>query len=124
MGKRQALGKWGENLAAEYLSSHGYSIKYRNFRTPYGEIDLIAELQQGDLKTIIFVEVKTRTTRTYGPPEDAVNTRKRSHLLSAAQHYMQNQPDESNWRIDVIAIEKYPANESPELFHFENAFSE
>ena len=56
---RQSLGRLGEDLAAQYLAEQGFAILARNVRTPYGEIDLLA--QQGDL--VVFVEVKTRRTR-------------------------------------------------------------
>lgn len=121
---RQELGRWGEAHAADYLNQRGYTIIARNVRTPYGEIDLI--VQQLDKITedetiTVFVEVKTRTSKTYGYPEEAITPRKQLNLISAAQHYLQEHPDlEKNWRIDVIAIERYPES-SPIISHFENA---
>ena len=93
-------------------------------RTPYGEIDLIAQQTSNTSKnetTTVFVEVKTRTTQSFGYPEEAITPRKRENLISAVQHYLQEHPDlEGYWRIDVIAIEQYP-NRSPIINHFENA---
>lgn len=121
---RQELGRWGENLAAEYLFEHGFTITARNVRTPYGEIDLVAEKiseTSEDEITTVFVEVKTRTTQSFGYPEEAITHRKQTHLTSAVQHYLQEHPDlEGYWRIDVIAIEQYP-DRSPIISHFENA---
>ena len=121
---RQDLGRWGENLAAEYLIELGFIIAARNVRTPYGEIDLIAQQTSNTSKnetTTVFVEVKTRTTQSFGYPEEAITPRKRENLISAVQHYLQEHPDlEGYWRIDVIAIEQYP-NRSPIINHFENA---
>ena len=124
MRRRQLIGKWGEQVAEDYFTSLGYKILARNFRTPYGELDLIIEAEIQNVKTILFIEVKTRTTRLFGSPEEAVNARKKAHLLSCVQFYMQNHPSETNWRLDVIAIEHYKPGEKPEIIHFENAVSE
>lgn len=121
---RQELGRWGEDLAAEYLLKQGYAVIARNVRTPYGELDLV--VQQSSLTTenetvTVFVEVKTRTSSAYGFPEEAITPRKQIILISASQHYLQEHPDlEDDWRIDVIAIERYP-DRSPIINHFENA---
>jgi putative endonuclease len=126
-GERQILGKWGESLAAEYLVAKGFIILGRNIRTPYGEIDLLARLpgkysQERDL--LAFVEVKTRATPAFGYPEESVNTRKRAHLLSSAQYYMQEHPElDGDWRIDVIAIQRLDEGKPVEITHFENAVS-
>lgn len=122
MTSRQSLGRWGESLAAEYLEKQGYSILSRNYRTPYGEIDLIAEIAHP--QTIVFIEVKTRRTRDFGMPEDSVNSRKQNHLLSAVEHYLQQHPEFNGaTRVDVIAIQRYQADQPPVITHFENAFS-
>jgi putative endonuclease len=120
----QELGRWGENRAAEYLQENGYSLIAQNIRTPYGEIDLIVqkihESSENDLTTV-FVEVKTRSSQSFGYPEEAITPRKRENLISAVEHYLQENPDLAGyWRIDVIAIEQYP-NRSPIINHFENA---
>lgn len=124
------LGQWGEALAAEYLLNNGYTIIARNERTPYGEIDLIvqqisrkdAELQSTPQVTV-FVEVKTRTSKKFGYPEQSVTPRKLENLLSSAQHYLQEHAkEEVDWRIDVIAIERY-GDQTPIIHHFENALS-
>jgi putative endonuclease len=65
---RQKIGKWGEAAAARYLEARGYRILQHNVRTPYGEIDLIASQES----RVVFVEVKTRTSLSYGLPEAAV----------------------------------------------------
>lgn len=125
---RQLLGKWGEAIAADYLVEKGYTIIARNERTPYGEIDLIAQhtsqpepgLYEPELVTV-FVEVKTRTTKTFGYPEEAVTSRKQINLLSAAQHYLQEHPNlDIDWRVDVIAVERIK-DQPPVIHHFENA---
>ncbi len=115
---RQAVGRWGEDVAAAYLAGKGYEILARNLRTPYGELDLIT--RQGE--ALVFVEVKTRTSRTFGFPEEAVTAAKQRHLLESAQSYLQENPEwEGEWRIDVIAIERLDPRQPPEITHFENA---
>ena len=114
MSRNQKVGQWGEQAAADYLSAKGYEIMARNVRTPYGEIDLIA---QKDGFTI-FVEVKARTSSSLGPPEIAVTPRKQQHMLSCAEYYAQ-QNEIDHWQIDVIAVEE--VNGKAEIVHFENA---
>ncbi len=116
MSRNQAIGQWGEQAAADYLCQHGYVIKERNVRTPYGEIDLIAE--KGD--QVVFVEVKARTSASFGPPELAVTPRKQAHMLACADYYAQ-QNEIEHWQIDVIAVERIKGE--PQIMHFENAVS-
>ena len=114
--RRQILGRWGEDLAAEFLSQRGIQILGRNVRTPYGELDLVAR----DANVTIFVEVKTRSSRQFGNPEDAITPAKCRHLLAAASAYLQSHPDlDGDWRIDVIAIRR--TRLGPEIAYFENA---
>ena len=116
MTHNQRVGKWGEKAAASYLNTHGYEIVKINVRTPYGEIDLIAK--KDDL--MIFVEVKARTSKTYGPPEVAVTPRKQQHMVSCAEYYAQ-QNEIDHWQIDVLAIEQ--VGDKTEIKHFENAIA-
>ncbi len=120
MNRRQALGRWGEARAAAYLEARGYRILARNQRTPYGELDLIA-LRAGQ---VVFVEVKTRSGRAFGHPEEAVTPRKQAHLLAAARHYLQSHPAlPADWRVDVVAVYRPAADLPPEILHFENILS-
>jgi putative endonuclease len=123
------LGRWGEAVAADYLSGRGYTILEYNARTPYGEIDLVA--RQADKRlprepgggfVTVFVEVKTRSSRMFGMPEVSVTSRKQAHMLAAAQSYLQGHPElEGDWRIDVIAIQRFHPDRPPAIRHFENA---
>ena len=98
---RSRLGSQGEQLAAEHLQAHGLNILARNFRTRYGEVDLVAS--EGD--TIVFVEVRTRRSQAYGTPEESVTLPKRHWLALAAQQYLQDHGlDHRSWRIDLVAI--------------------
>jgi putative endonuclease len=115
---RQALGRWGENLAADFLSQKGYHLLERNYRTPYGEIDLIIKKRS----LLAFVEVKTRASDTFGLPEETITSKKRQHLIAAAQAYLQAFPSPTvDWRINVIAIRKIKTETNPEIIHFVNA---
>jgi putative endonuclease len=123
----QDLGKWGEELATNYLVSQGYALLASNVRTPYGEIDLIVEgasTHAEQEKVLVFVEVKTRRSRSFGPPEESITPKKQEHLVSSALHYLQEHPDiHLDWRVDVIAIQRF-AGRSPKIQHFENAIQE
>jgi putative endonuclease len=131
MTNKQTTGQRGERTAALFLEEKGYTIIARNVQTPHGEIDLIAEKQFEKRSDscdsnilIVFVEVKTRTTNTYGPPEVSITPRKQAHLLASIQYYMQqNLRFDVDWRLDVIAIEKYPQAKKATIVHFENAIT-
>jgi putative endonuclease len=119
MNHRQNLGKWGETLAANWLSGQGLQILARNVRTPYGELDVIA--RQKDV--LVFVEVKTRTNTEFGMPETAITPEKQKHLHDSAIYYLQEKaPDFSgDWRVDVIAILTASQNDGPEIYWIQNA---
>ena len=100
MSTRQT-GIKGEGIACEFLMQQGVTIKARNIRTPYGEIDILGD----DHDCLVFAEVKTRKTDTFGLPEEAVNRKKREHMINSALSYLQeNKSLDIDWRIDVIAI--------------------
>lgn len=118
---KQRIGVWGERVAAGYLEKLGFRILARNVRTPHGEIDLVAQASDGEL---VFVEVKTRTSGSFGLPEEAVDARKLEHLFRAAEAYLLEQPglEEVEWRIDAVAIQGKPGDrvEDVVIEHFEN----
>jgi len=115
---RQNLGRWGETIAAEFLSRRGYTIVASNARTQYGELDLVA--RQGDVT--VFVEVKTRSSASFGFPEESITTRKGEHLVEASQAYLQEHPEfDGDWRKNVIAIQRLDAEQEPLIKHIENA---
>jgi putative endonuclease len=111
----QRIGKWGEDTATEWLAERGYRVIARNVRTPYGEIDIVAQL--GDVT--VFIEVKALTSSKNFFPEHQITPRKREHMLNAAQHYAAKH-EVDHWRVDVLAIEGKPG-ETPVITHFENA---
>jgi len=129
INSRAKTGRHGEVRAARYLEQQGYTILERNQRTPFGEIDLIAEQCASDSpltddRVLVFVEVKTRLSSSLGPPEISITPRKQAHILAAAQAYLQAHPElNCDWRIDVICIEPTTEKEGFAVTHFENAFT-
>lgn len=100
--KKEEVGARGESLAVQKLKEGGYHIRDRNWRTLEGELDIVAE--EGD--TIVFIEVKARTSRRFGWPEEALTKKKRQRLIKAALAYLDAyQIAEANWRFDFFAIE-------------------
>lgn len=96
------LGVKGEGLAVEFLKRKGYRVISRNFKTPLGEIDIVAR----DGETLVFVEVKTRTDTAFGQPFEAVNYRKREKIKKVALYYLKNNcRKELSSRFDVLSIE-------------------
>ena len=113
----QKVGKWGENCAQKYLMDHGYEIIALNFRTPEGEIDIIAKNKEG----IVFTEVKTRSNTSLEYPEEAITDTKLEHMLNCAEWYMIQHPElDDNWRIDVIAIIGRMVEQNPSIEWFQN----
>lgn len=102
-------------MAAEYLLSKGMQILRSQYRQPFGEIDLIA--QDGD--EVVFVEVKSRQTATFGHPEESVTAEKIRHIVRVGERYLCEQTQaEMCWRIDVIAIEF--DHQPPKITHLVN----
>jgi len=95
------LGKLGEEIATNYLRKNGYQILTKNFRSKLGEIDIIG-LDHG---VLVFVEVKTRWSRKFGPPEEAVTPWKLRSIIKTAQYFKMLHPEfPESLRIDVVAI--------------------
>lgn len=98
---RQKLGKAGEILAYKYLKKHKYNIVARNYSTPIGEIDIIAE----DGNILVFVEVKMRRSDAYGLPEEAINSKKMQKLTRLAQLYIKRKNlYNREARFDIVSI--------------------
>jgi putative endonuclease len=109
---RRELGKRGEDAAAQYIGKKGYRIVERNFTCKLGEMDIIAL----DGKTLCFIEVKTLSGNTYGPPEIAVTVHKQHQLSKVALAYLnQNHLHDIEARFDVIAVTLSPGDERVEL---------
>jgi putative endonuclease len=112
---KKELGAWGEGIAAEWLTGQGYQIIGRNVRTPYGEIDIIAQVED----VTVFVEVKTLTSSREFFPEKNITPKKQQHMLNAAQYYC-SEHEIDHFQIDAISVEGKPGV-NPVITHFRNA---
>lgn len=115
---RHALGYRGERVAAKHLRGLGLRILIQNYRCDAGEIDLIAS----DQGTIVFVEVKSRSTDEAQYPHEALRRPQIMHLKSAAKYFlMERQLQARPSRFDVVSV-LWPPGGTPQIEHFENAF--
>lgn len=117
-------GKVGERIAADFLIKKGYKVVERNFRTRYGEIDLVCINQ----KKIVFVEVKLKVGDQFGSPEEMINRRKIIQVQRTAEAYLQQNPkisqEFSSLRIEAICIVLGQDNCLERINHYENLGSE
>lgn len=117
MNKR--IGLIGEKLAVRYIREKAYNVLACNYTTRLGEIDIIAK--QGN--TIVFIEVKTRTTNTFGTPSEAVDYRKQEKIQKISQQYILYKNLHKscfNYRFDVIAVSLI--GKRYKIDHIEDAF--
>lgn len=116
--RSQLLGAAGERIASRYLEQHGYEMVDRNVRRLEGEIDLVA--LKGD--TLVFVEVKLRTSRKMGAAVQQISAVKGAKLRNLAEAYAADHPEyPANCRIDLVAIELTVGGDVGQLNHIENA---
>lgn len=124
MKNTTSIGRYGEEIACEYLESKKYKIINKNFYASHNEIDIIAENKQ----YIIFVEVKTRSCTpnsdfSFGTPATAVTYSKQKRTLLAAQAYLNEHHNKKTPRLDVIEIYLNKADSSLiKINHIEDAF--
>lgn len=121
---RKRVGQGGEDLAARYLQDKGYRILERNYRFQRAEVDLVCfqpAKNYTDGGELVFVEVKTRSSHTYGVPETAVDISKQKNLRKAALAYLYEHRMEGAYcRFDVLAISR--TSSQVDIHHIENAF--
>lgn len=120
---RRIRGRAGEEIARGYLRDHDYSILESNFRTRYGEIDII--VKRGGV--VAFVEVKARRDKQYGEPFEAVNLRKQGQIRRMAGMWLAaNEGDtalaDCDFRFDVVSIMLDENSAASQLLHIEDAF--
>ena len=107
----------GEELASKFLKKKGYKIIDRNFRKGYGEIDIIAV--KG--RTLVFIEVKTRTSNAYGTPFEAITPFKLHSLVRTAQFYKLFKPNlPDSLRIDAVSVILDENSGTNKIDHMEN----
>jgi len=100
MAQHNKTGSLGENMAVEYLSGKGFAVLHRNWRHLHWEVDIIAQ-KDGILH---FVEVKTRRTKKFGHPEEAVSKKKIQNLINASEEYLYRQPQWKRIQFNILAI--------------------
>src|SRR5512137_18073 len=111
MDKRE-LGKKGEELAFRFLKKKGYRIIEQNYVCKMGEMDIIAK----EKDTLAFIEVKTRTSTAFGPPQLAVNSSKQRQLSKVALNFLnEKRLNDVKARFDVVAILLSPKKEEIDL---------
>ena len=103
--RQKSLGNLGENLALKHLKSKGYRILTRNFSSKFGEIDIIA-IHENDL---VFIEVKTRFSQAFGPPEEAITPWKIRRIIKTGQYFKLLHPElPDSLRLDAVVIDLTP----------------
>lgn len=112
-------GNEGESLAVGYLQKKGYKIIVRNFRTRFGELDIICRKND----TLIFVEVKTKTSGDFGTPEEMFTKSKLAKVKKMADVYLvTNNLNNYLCRIDLIAVNLDENSQKPQINHYENLY--
>lgn len=116
MPNKKEIGKFGEQLACEYLQKQGYEVLDNNWQKRKGEIDLICVKD----KDLVFVEVKTRTKSAFGHGEQAVDCRKKQKISAMIDDYLFSHPQFDDYfpRFDIVVVEIF--NLVPKYYHLEN----
>lgn len=117
MALHNQLGKKGEQLAEEYLLQKGYEILHRNWRHSHYEIDLVAVKNN----LLHFVEVKLRSSKTFGLPEQNVKKKKFKSLMHAADEFLFQHQQYRHVQFDILAI-NISLNKGPEFFLIEDVY--
>ena len=121
MGRNNVVGAWGESLAAQYLQRKRYKVVATNYRSRFGEIDLIVE----NRKYLVFVEVKLRKSDHFASAMEHVDRHKQDRLRTTASIYLSQFPTQLQPRFDVIEIYAPMGTETlhTEIRHLEDGFA-
>ena len=120
MARNNLLGCWGESIAAEYLRKKRYAILECNYKTRFGEIDVIAKKRN----TVVFAEVKMRKSADFAQAREFVDYYKQKRLIAAAEYWISTNDPDLQYRFDVIEIYAPQGTETkhPKIVHWEDAF--
>lgn len=131
MATRKTIGLQGEHEAARYLQQRGYTIIARRERILHGDIDIVAL----DNRTVVFVEVRSKTNTEHGHPAETIDTRKKQRICTLANAYIkQHRLEDYSFRLDVVTVLFltsapvqnrwlfWRSSHSPIIEHFQNAF--
>lgn len=116
MSKHISTGQIGEQIAKQFLTNQGYQVLETNWRFKHCEVDLICKKDN----ELIFVEVKTRTGKQFGEPEESVTKKKQLLLAKAADEYIYQNQFDGEIRFDIISI--LLSKDNNQIHHFEDAF--
>ena len=120
MSESQLFGNRGEQLAYQYLISHGVDVIDRNVRVGSGEIDIVAK----ENDCVVFVEVKTRHESSFADPEASITMLRAERMIACAEEFMQLNPEfGESYRIDLISITKNTRSATANIVWFKNAIS-
>lgn len=104
MTNTHIIGQKAEDVAADFLITNKIKVVDRNYRTRFGEIDIVAK----DRKSFVFVEVKAKQTSRFGKPYEMVTAKKEKKLIATSKNYLiehKIDPEAADWRIDVVSID-------------------
>ena len=104
MTKAQELGKFAEDIAAEYVLSLGWKVLARNVKNQHGELDIIAADLKSKPQELVIIEVRCRTIGKIQSPFDSIGPRKLNTLIKASREFIDKIEWENFWRIDIIGI--------------------
>ena len=122
MAEHNNTGKWGEQTAAAYLRRKGYTIREMDWHYGHRDIDIVALTE--DMRTLVFVEVKTRTDSYFRRPEEAVDMQKIRNIALAANAYVKMNKVSGDMRFDIITVVgNGNRQEEPVIEHWEAAFN-
>jgi putative endonuclease len=117
MATHNTTGSFGEGLAADYLTQKGFTLLHQNWRHSHWEVDIIA--YKGGV--LHFIEVKTRRTKKFGHPEEAVTKKKLRNLINASEEYLYQFPKWKRIQFDILSI-SILKNEPVEYFLIEDVY--
>ena len=116
MAEHNFVGKIGENLARQYLEKNGYEIIEQNYKTKYGEIDLVC--QKG--RELIVTEVRTKIGENFGTPEESLTKKKVRKVWLNALAYVSKNSWKGNYRVDAVCIVLKFGGGVERIEHYEN----
>ncbi|MER3464220.1 MAG: hypothetical protein C4329_07185 [Chitinophagaceae bacterium] len=117
MSQQNLLGKQGEDLAERFLTEKGFTILHRNWRHSHYEIDIIALLNN----VVHFVEVKFRSYKAFGMPEESVTKKKMKFLMQAADQFLYKHPQYKHIQFDILSINAVSGKE-PDYFFIQDVY--
>lgn len=122
MALHNEIGKWGEQVAAEYLESKGWYIRHRDWKDVHRDLDIVAI--DADSSILLIVEVKTRSTEAFGEPDEAITLQKKTNIIRATTRYINTyRLHNLEIRYDTISIVGTPTSpQPPTIVHKEGAF--